>query len=122
MILSLITVFLRKLEYLDGIMFLMTNRVSEFDEAILSRIHLMLRYNESRTSYGALDIHDQEMERLVSSKLNRRQIKNVVSTAHALATKEKCRIKFGHLSKAVTVNERFMREFNRTEHINSVFF
>ncbi|KAF2258837.1 P-loop containing nucleoside triphosphate hydrolase protein [Lojkania enalia] len=43
---GLVTVFLHKLEYLDGIMFLTTNRVSEFDEAILSRIHLMLKYNE----------------------------------------------------------------------------
>ncbi|KAF2180926.1 hypothetical protein K469DRAFT_729606 [Zopfia rhizophila CBS 207.26] len=87
---SLVTVFLRKLEYLNGIMFLTTNRVSEFDEAILTRIHLMLRYDElstdarkqiwghflsrSRTSYGAPDIHDRELERLVSSKLNGRQV------------------------------------------------
>jgi hypothetical protein len=27
-------------------MFLTTNRVSEFDKAILTRIHLMLRYND----------------------------------------------------------------------------
>ena len=39
------SVFLRKLEFCTGILFLTTNRVSEFDEAILSRIHLLLRYN-----------------------------------------------------------------------------
>jgi SpoVK/Ycf46/Vps4 family AAA+-type ATPase len=43
---GLVSVFLRKLEYLEGIMFLTTNRVSEFDEAILTRIHLMLRFDE----------------------------------------------------------------------------
>jgi len=63
---------------------------------------------------------DQEMERLVNSKLNGRQIKNVVSTAHALATMENCRIKLAHLSKALTVSERFMCEFNGAEHVDSV--
>lgn len=43
---KLVSVFLRKLEYCEGIMFLTTNRVSDFDEAILSRIHLMLKYHE----------------------------------------------------------------------------
>jgi SpoVK/Ycf46/Vps4 family AAA+-type ATPase len=42
---GLVSVFLRKLEYCEGIMFLTTNRVSEFDEAILTRVHLMLRYD-----------------------------------------------------------------------------
>jgi SpoVK/Ycf46/Vps4 family AAA+-type ATPase len=87
---SLVTVFLRKLEYLDGIMFLTTNRVTEFDEAVLSRMHLMLKYEElssearkriwgqflsqMRTTYGAPNIRDEELERLVSSKLNGRQV------------------------------------------------
>jgi hypothetical protein len=43
---GLVSVFLRKLEYCEGIMFLTTNRVSRFDEAILTRIHLMLRYDD----------------------------------------------------------------------------
>ena len=43
---KLVSVFLRKLEYCEGIMFLTTNRVSDFDEAILSRIYLMLKYHE----------------------------------------------------------------------------
>jgi SpoVK/Ycf46/Vps4 family AAA+-type ATPase len=43
---GLVSVFLCKLEYCEGIMFFTTNRVSEFDEAILTRIHLMLRFDE----------------------------------------------------------------------------
>lgn len=38
---SVVSVFLRKLEYYDAIMFLTTNRVAQFDEAILSRIHMI---------------------------------------------------------------------------------
>ncbi|KAG0647501.1 ATPase family AAA domain-containing 3B [Hyphodiscus hymeniophilus] len=42
---SLVSVFLRKLEYYQGIMLLTTNQVRDFDDAIRSRIHLGLRYN-----------------------------------------------------------------------------
>ena len=41
---GLVSVFLRKLEYYEGILFLITNRVIQFDKAVLSRIHILLRY------------------------------------------------------------------------------
>lgn len=40
---KLVSVSLRKLEYCEGILFLIMNRISDFDEAILSRLHLMLK-------------------------------------------------------------------------------
>jgi hypothetical protein len=43
---GLVSVFLRKLEYYEGILFLMINRAAQFDEAILSRIHLLMRYED----------------------------------------------------------------------------
>jgi SpoVK/Ycf46/Vps4 family AAA+-type ATPase len=46
---SLVSVFLRKLEYYEGIMFLTTNRLKDFDEAILSRLHLTLKYSSLST-------------------------------------------------------------------------
>ena len=42
---ALVSVFLRELEHFDGILFLTTNRMQTFDPAILSRIHLPLRYD-----------------------------------------------------------------------------
>lgn len=42
---SLVSVFLRMLEYSKGIMFLTTNRLTAFDEAVLSRIHFPLRFD-----------------------------------------------------------------------------
>lgn len=39
---SLVSVFLRALEYYQGLMFLTTNRIGSFDEAIISRIHVVL--------------------------------------------------------------------------------
>ena len=44
MLLFCVSVFLRKLEHFDGILFLTTNHMQAFDPAILSRIHLPLRY------------------------------------------------------------------------------
>ena len=94
---KLVSVFLRKLEYCEGIMFLTTNRVSDFDEAILSRIHLMLKYEKlglsarsqiwkhflhrARTSQGAAVIARKDMERLVATELNGRQICFLCSTS-----------------------------------------
>ncbi|KAF2999956.1 hypothetical protein E8E14_003520 [Neopestalotiopsis sp. 37M] len=42
---ALVSVFLRVLEYYDGILILTSNRVGTFDEAFKSRIQLSLRYN-----------------------------------------------------------------------------
>ncbi|KAK0704490.1 hypothetical protein B0H67DRAFT_498311 [Lasiosphaeris hirsuta] len=41
---SLVSVFLRTLEYYVGCLFLTTNRVGDFDEAFASRIHMSLYY------------------------------------------------------------------------------
>jgi SpoVK/Ycf46/Vps4 family AAA+-type ATPase len=88
---GLISVFLRKLEYCKGILFLTTNRVSQFDEAILSRIHLMLRYDDLSKEagrkiwqlflqraiirQGPAEVKPDELKRLVNSKLNGRQVR-----------------------------------------------
>lgn len=43
---KLVSIFLRILEYYEGIMFLTTNRVQTFDAAFQSRIHISLEYPE----------------------------------------------------------------------------
>ena len=43
---ALVSIFLRLLEYFQGILFLTTNRVETFDEAFQSRIHIALRYSD----------------------------------------------------------------------------
>jgi hypothetical protein len=68
-----------------------TNRASEFDEAALSRIHLMLRYEDlgreakswvwrnflkkAETSQGGVVVSKKEFERLISPKFNGRQVR-----------------------------------------------
>ena len=41
---TLVSVFLRQLEYFQGVMILTTNRVTAFDDAVQSRIHLGIKY------------------------------------------------------------------------------
>ena len=43
---ALVCVFLRTLEYYQGMMFLTTNRVEQIDDAIASRIHFKLKYDK----------------------------------------------------------------------------
>lgn len=40
-----LVVFLRALDYFQGILFLTTNRVGSFDEAFMSRIHIQIGYD-----------------------------------------------------------------------------
>ncbi len=41
---ALVSMFLQELEYYQEIMFLTTNWVKQFDDAIASKIHLSLKY------------------------------------------------------------------------------
>ncbi|KAI1774260.1 hypothetical protein F4818DRAFT_452329 [Hypoxylon cercidicola] len=41
---SIVSIFLRALDYFQGILFLTTNRVGHFDEAFMSRIHIAIGY------------------------------------------------------------------------------
>jgi hypothetical protein len=86
-----VSIFLRKMEYFQGILFMTSNRASEFDEAILSRVHLMLRYEDldhdakteiwrnflkkASTAHGKVRVTNTEFERLVATKFNGRQVR-----------------------------------------------
>jgi hypothetical protein len=89
---GLVSVFLRKLEYCEGIIFLTTNRVSQFDVAILSRVHLMLKYDDlskeagrkiweqfiERAGIAQGSIKADELNCLVNNKLNGRQVSSLL--------------------------------------------
>ena len=97
---ALVCVFLRKLEYYEGILFLTTNRVKTIDEAIASRIHLALRYgpldrnareavwrsflNKASTTKGAADFTEKDLDILVGKDLNGREVRAFASTVAEL--------------------------------------
>ncbi|KAJ5848111.1 hypothetical protein N7455_012068 [Penicillium solitum] len=95
---ELVSIFLRMLEYYEGILFLTTNRTQNIDPAFESRIHLSLAYKEldaesrrqiwtqflTRTS-NIEAFTDEQLDQVAKSQLNGRQIKNVIKTAGLLA-------------------------------------
>ncbi|KAE8142350.1 hypothetical protein BDV38DRAFT_295137 [Aspergillus pseudotamarii] len=94
---ALVAVFLRLLEYYQGILILTTNRVKNIDDAFHSRIHMTLKYPNLSVAargkiwqnfamyIGGLHLSEQEYHQLARRELNGRQIKNVFGLCKALA-------------------------------------
>lgn len=98
------SVFLRKLEYYEGILILTTNMIHSIDKAFRSRINIAIHYDDlsldQKTSLWKLFIGNlhaeraktnellREVDRWAKLNLNGRQIRNVVLTAEALALGE----------------------------------
>jgi SpoVK/Ycf46/Vps4 family AAA+-type ATPase len=102
---AITSIFLRKLEYYQGILLLTTNRLSSIDPAFQSRVHFCFNYqpldSEGRVhvwstflkraesmSVIPVQISDNERRRLAEENLNGRQIKNIVTISRAYATEE----------------------------------
>jgi hypothetical protein len=120
------------LEYYHGILFLTTNRISAFDTAFISRIHLAIYYPPldrssrrsllytflkqiSEGSAEALSI-DGSLKTIAKEKLNGRQIKNIVRTACALAQSDSAaggNIHRRHLETALRPMKQFARTMER---------
>ncbi|CAG5181911.1 uncharacterized protein ALTATR162_LOCUS9897 [Alternaria atra] len=122
---ALVSVFLRVLEYYDGILILTTNRIGTFDEAFKSRIQLALHYppldRDGRwevlrnfvqsLSEAGENIDNKEISKkldiLARYKLNGRQIRNTISTARQLAQYKKETLRYAHVDQAVGVVNEF---------------
>ncbi|KAL0777369.1 hypothetical protein CaCOL14_006887, partial [Colletotrichum acutatum] len=123
---SLVSVFLRLLEYYEGILILTSNRVGSFDEAFKSRIQVAIHYdNLTKMSRKAIwqnffdmieesaeeDANMPELERrldqLASEEMNGRQIRNALLTARQLAKHRKERLDWEHLSQVIKTSATF---------------
>ncbi|OBT86393.1 hypothetical protein VE02_05287 [Pseudogymnoascus sp. 03VT05] len=124
---AIVCVFLRTLEYYQGIMFLTTNRVAHIDDAIASRIQFKINYNtlgadqrrsiwkgflrKAFTGQGLPDYDSLELEDLVRRELNGRDIKNLVSVALALAKQDGTQLGKSHLDIAIYASSNFESDF-----------
>jgi AAA+ superfamily predicted ATPase len=121
---ALVSIFLREIEYFDGILFLTTNRPGDIDEAFQSRIHVSiglsaLNTEERRQVWAVfikeMDLSEKEKRSLLeyvtdnfdADKLNGRQIRNSVRTALALAQLKKEKLNAEHLERVVKVGREF---------------
>ncbi len=126
---ALVSVFLRQLEYYEGILILTTNRVGTFDEAFKSRIQLALRYEKLRPDQrkqiwrnflnrlrglgegDSIDFNEValHMDELAAYEMNGREIRNSITTGRQLAKYMKEKMTFAHLKRAIGVTEKFDR-------------
>ncbi|KAM0276484.1 hypothetical protein ACHAQH_006711 [Verticillium albo-atrum] len=125
---ALVSIFLRQLEYFQGILFLTTNRVETFDDAFQSRIHVALRYDKLSVKakraifeifieraraidkVGATAFTDDDYDHLTKFDLNGRQIKNTIRTAQALATNKKEPLSMVHIKNVLEVQRSFEQD------------
>ncbi|KAN0108801.1 P-loop containing nucleoside triphosphate hydrolase protein [Hyaloscypha variabilis] len=115
---KIVSIFLRMLEYYKGILFLTTNRVSTFDQAFESRIHLRLHYpdlniaarkviwtNLLRKSQPPAQLSIEEITELAGHDVNGRQIKNIVKTSQLLAASKRESLAIGHVRSVLRITK-----------------
>ncbi|MCJ1272200.1 hypothetical protein MMC22_012108 [Lobaria immixta] len=119
---KLVSIFLRILEYYEGILFLTTNRVENIDAAFQSRIHISMEYQDlsfsSRRHVWANFLHatssrqqkhafsDADLDRLAGYTMNGREIKNVLKTAKLLAGKQGVDLSVQHVETVLKIEKR----------------
>lgn len=140
---TLVSIFLRALEYYQGLLFLTTNRVGTFDDAFVSRIHVVIHYpdftNGQRaqiwdTFFNKLEKEKEsikftqrtvdyakESKEIQSLGWNGREIRNAFNTAVGLAEYEnerdgKQRVVFHarHLEQVVKMSRAFQDYLSST--------
>jgi AAA+ superfamily predicted ATPase len=123
---ALVTVFLRVLEYYDGILILTSNRVGTFDEAFKSRIQVSLHYPNltrsqrhkiwrnllnrlKRLEQPNIDFDDVEcyIGELAEQEMNGREIRNAITTARQLARFKGKNMSHADLKHVIGVAGRF---------------
>ncbi|PQE22433.1 AAA family ATPase protein [Rutstroemia sp. NJR-2017a BVV2] len=125
---ALVSIFLRLLEYFQGILFLTTNRVETFDDAFQSRIHIALRYGDLSTKakksvfkmfiervrvlegIDTMPFKEADYDALARHNLNGRQIKNTIRTAQALAVNNNEPLSMEHIKRVLDVANAFDRD------------
>ncbi|KAI3324697.1 hypothetical protein HD806DRAFT_493377 [Xylariaceae sp. AK1471] len=85
---ALVSVFLRVLEYYEGILFLTSNRVGVFDEAFKSRLHMALYYPPLEWKYTKR-IWETHLEKLKNSGLIELDYKDILDYAETFFADQK---------------------------------
>lgn len=121
---ALVGVFLRLLEYHQGVLFLTSNRVKDFDLAFASRISVTLHYPEMdhvtrrqiwENLLNAAGITTIDMEAAARlGPLNGRQIKNTIRCAAILAKSRGVAVSLEHVSECVQLLDDDGVEHSRT--------
>ncbi|KAK6818992.1 hypothetical protein RU639_008201 [Aspergillus parasiticus] len=122
---ALVSVFLRVLEYYEGILILTSNRIGTFDEAFKSRVQLTLHYPPldqdgrqriwnnfiNRLYHSGVKAHidklKDKVDMLSAHELNGREIRNAIQTATLLAQFRGQTLGPRHLKEVIKVSNEF---------------
>ena len=112
-------VFLRLLEYHQGVLFLTTNRVGEFDPAFYSRISIALKYGALDASARktiwtnllvAANIAGLDPTELARTEINGRQIKTTIRLAQGLAHQQGVPVNNSHVYQTLKISQQFLED------------
>ena len=123
---AITSIFLRELEYYQGILILTTNRMKTFDVAFESRIHFCLEYPDldlkaretvwrsfiSKARLNSkvdVDLNDNNIQELAKLELNGRLIKNIMSVSQAVAMKRNKTLDEDSIRKTIKLTQNFDR-------------
>ncbi|KAF7344584.1 AAA family [Mycena sanguinolenta] len=114
---ALVSIFLRQLEFYQGILILTTNRIEQCDPAFESRIHFSIHYPDlgfdsrkqiwqtflAKVLKNSTDITPEHLDRLAKLSMNGRQIKNTVSSAQCVALDTQQDLSITHIDSVLDV-------------------
>ena len=80
---AIVSVFLRQLEYYNGILFLTTNRVGDIDPAFKSRVHVTLEYKPLNRTM-TIEIYKLHLRKVVEDFADRKDVRGKVKEREIL--------------------------------------
>lgn len=118
---AMVAIFLRLLEYHQGVLFLTTNRVKVFDAAFFSRISVCLNYQDLDTDdriqvwtnllqAAKVPFNSTEIGKLADFELNGRQIKNVIRLSESLAKSDDISVTLKHFVNTINITGQFQKQ------------
>jgi len=122
---AMVGIFLRLLEYHQGVLFLTTNRLKSFDPAFQSRVSIAIKYKrldfESRKkiwsnfleSAGLPQPEPSDLDSLAQFKLNGRQIRNTLRLAAVVASEEGVDLQLRHLQEMLIISKKWFKDFSQ---------
>nr|QBK88591.1 MAG: AAA family ATPase [Mimivirus LCMiAC01] len=116
---SITSIFLKILEYYNGILFLITNKINNLDPCVVEKIDMMFMYNTPDIKNGTniwksllnkfdLKLNDDTIKKLATYKLNGRKIRNYIKIVCIIHTET---------GKPIT-NKSFYKTFMKCYKIN----
>jgi len=119
---AMVGIFLRLLEYHQGVLFLTTNRVKSFDKAFHSRISIALKYEDLGTEARAkvwqnflevAGLTGIDVNQLVKFDLNGRQIKNTIRLSQSIAYSLHEKISTEHILRTIYTLIKFQDDLHQ---------